>query len=60
MSIKERFATGRGGVVVKDDRINAHNTFDNFYDILARTNAEVNNKSPGLRRIRTEHVSFAR
>jgi hypothetical protein len=29
MCKKERLATGRGGVVVKDDRINAHNTFSN-------------------------------
>jgi hypothetical protein len=27
MCMEERLATGRGGVVVKEDRINAHNTF---------------------------------
>jgi hypothetical protein len=75
MSIEERLAKGRGGVVVKDDRKNAQNAFDNksqvlaarempnaalfarISDILTKKNAEV---SPGLRRIRTEHVSFAR
>jgi hypothetical protein len=35
MSIEERLATGRGGVVVKDDRINAHNIFDNKSQVLA-------------------------
>jgi hypothetical protein len=35
MSIEECLATGRGGVVVKDDRKNAHNTFDNKSQVLA-------------------------
>jgi hypothetical protein len=35
MSIGERLATGRGGVVVKDDRINAQNTFCNKSQVLA-------------------------
>jgi hypothetical protein len=35
MCQEERLATGRGGVVVKDDRINAHNTFNNKQQVLA-------------------------
>jgi hypothetical protein len=35
MSIEERLATGRGGVVVEDDSINAHNTFCNKSQVLA-------------------------
>jgi hypothetical protein len=35
MCIEQRLATGRGGVVVKDDRINAHNTFNNKQRVLA-------------------------
>jgi hypothetical protein len=35
MCKEERLATGRGGVVVKDDRINAHNTFSNKEQVLA-------------------------
>jgi hypothetical protein len=35
MSIEERLATGRGGAVVKDGRINAHNTFCNKSQVLA-------------------------
>jgi hypothetical protein len=35
MCKEERLASGRGGVVVKDDRINAHNTFSNKEQVLA-------------------------
>jgi hypothetical protein len=35
MCKEKRLATGRGGVVVKDDRINAHNTFSNEKQVLA-------------------------
>jgi hypothetical protein len=35
MCKEERLATGRGGVVVKDDRINAHSTFNNKQQVLA-------------------------
>jgi hypothetical protein len=35
MCKEERLATGRGEVVVKDDRINAHNTFSNMAQVLA-------------------------
>jgi hypothetical protein len=35
MCKEERLATGRGGVIVKDDRINAHNTFNNKEQVLA-------------------------
>jgi hypothetical protein len=35
MCKEERLATGRGGVVVKDNRINAHNTFSNKEQVLA-------------------------
>jgi hypothetical protein len=34
MCIEERLATGRGGAVVKDDRINARNTFCNKSQVL--------------------------
>jgi hypothetical protein len=34
MCKEERLATGRGGVVIKDDRINALNTFNNNQQIL--------------------------
>jgi hypothetical protein len=44
MSIEERLATGRGGVIVKDDRINAHNTFDNKRQVLAAR--EMQNATP--------------
>jgi hypothetical protein len=35
MCKEERLATGRGGVVVKDDRINALSTFNNKQQVLA-------------------------
>jgi hypothetical protein len=35
MCIEHRLATGIGGAVVKDDRINAHNTFCNMSQVLA-------------------------
>jgi hypothetical protein len=35
MCKEERLATGRGGVVVKDDRINAHNAFSNEKQVLS-------------------------
>jgi hypothetical protein len=35
MCIEERLATGGGGAVVKDDRINAHNTFCKMSQVFA-------------------------
>jgi hypothetical protein len=75
MCKEERLASGRGGVVVKDDRINAHNTFCNKAQSSKRVKCTMQpsspacliskpgrtrRSSPGLGRIRTEHVSFAR
>jgi hypothetical protein len=35
MCKEDRLASGRGGVVVKDDHINEHNTFSNKKQVLA-------------------------